>query len=198
MIELFSHNEKAYIEATHMLAETNRAAIIHSTGSGKSFIAFKLCEDNPDKTVCWLAPSVHIFDTQIENLKRATKGYCPQNIKFFTYSKLISMTDEEINEIAPDYIILDEFHRCGADEWGKSVWKLLENYSEVPVLGLSATSIRYLDHQRDMTAELFNGNIASEITLGEAVVRGILNPPKYVVALYSYEKDMKKYDSWQP
>ena len=34
--------------------------------------------------------------------------------------------------------------------------------------------------------EMFGGNIASEITLGEAVACGILNTPKYVLSVYSY------------
>ena len=42
------------------------------------------------------------------------------------------------------------------------------------LLGLSATHIRYLDNQHDMTEELFDRNIASYMTLGEAIVRGIL------------------------
>ena len=63
----------------------------------------------------------------------------------------------------------------------------------MPILGLSATNIRYLDNQRDMAVELFDGNIASEMTLGEAIVRGILNAPKYVLSIFSYQKDLEKY-----
>ena len=69
-------------------------------------------------------------------------------------------------EIKPDYIILDEFHRCGAEMWGQGVKRLLNIYSDIPVLGLTATNIRYIDNRRDMADELFNGNIASEMTLG--------------------------------
>ncbi len=57
MIDLFEHNQKAYESAVEMLRETGKAAIIHPTGTGKSFIGFKLCEDNQDKTVCVRAPS---------------------------------------------------------------------------------------------------------------------------------------------
>lgn len=71
---------------------------------------------------------------------------------------------------------------------------LLTVFPDVPVLGLSATAIRYLDNQRDMSDELFDGNIASEMTLGEAIVRGILNPPKYVLSVFSYQKDLEKYE----
>ena len=70
MIELFKHNETAYKSAVAMLKDTGKAAIIHPTGTGKSFIGFKLCEDNLEKTVLWLSPSEYIFKTQLEELKK--------------------------------------------------------------------------------------------------------------------------------
>ena len=54
-IELFDHNREAYESAVAMLAETGKACVIHPTGTGKSFIGFKFCEDNPNKKVLWLA-----------------------------------------------------------------------------------------------------------------------------------------------
>ena len=193
-ISLFRHNEEAYIAARSMLEETGKAAIVHPTGTGKSFIGFKLCEDFPNSTVCWLSPSEYIFKTQIENLKAVSGGYAPENVKFFTYAKLMNMSEAELEEIAPDYVVLDEFHRCGAEMWGKGVDNLLKMYPEAKILGLSATAVRYLDNQRDMSDELFDGNVASEMTLGEAIVRGILNPPKYVLSVFSYQKDLEKYE----
>lgn len=171
-INLYNHNQIAYENALVLLQTEKKAAVIHPTGTGKSFIAFKLSEDNSDKNICWISPSEYIFNTQIENLKRTTGGYVPQNIRFFTYAKLMNMTDGEISEIKPDYIILDEFHRCGAKMWGLGVELLISTYPDVPILGLSATAIRYLDNQRNMADELFDGNIASEMSLGEAIVRG--------------------------
>ena len=194
MIKLYSHNQKAYEQAVTMLNDTKKAAIVHPTGTGKSFIAFKLCEDHPDKTICWLSPSEYIFSTQLENLYQATNGYKPHSIVFFTYAKLMGMSKEEIKEIQPDYIILDEYHRAGATFWQKGVEQLLFTYSDIPVLGLSATNIRYLDSQRDMAQELFDGNIASQMSLGEAIVRGILNPPKYVLSMYYYQNTLEKYE----
>lgn len=148
-IKLFEHNETAYISAIQMLTETGKAAVIHPTGTGKSFIAFKLCYDNADKKICWLSPGEYIFKTQCENLT-ATGSAVPRNIAFFTYAKLMLMSDAELEEIKPDYIILDEFHRCGAEMWGQGVKRLLNLYSDTPILGLTATNIRYLDNRRDM------------------------------------------------
>lgn len=192
-LDLFPHNKAAYHAASRMLEDEGKAAIVHPTGTGKSFIAFQLCADYPDKTVCWLSPSAYIFRTQLENLTAVTGGEQPENIHFFTYAKLMSMEPEEMSEIRPDYVILDEFHRCGAEMWGQGVDRLLHMYPDAKLLGLSATSVRYLDGQRNMADELFDGNVASEMTLGEAIVRGILPAPKYVVGLYSYQKELEKY-----
>ena len=192
-VELFEHNRIAYESACTMLAETGKAAVIHPTGTGKSFIGFKLCEDNPEKAVLWLSPSEYIFKTQLENFK-AAGGAEPGNITFATYQKFSMYTDDEIASLQVDRLVLDEFHRCGAQIWQKNISKFLELYPDVPVLGLTATAIRYLDNQRDMSEELFDGNVASEMTLGEAIVRGILNPPKYVLSVFSYQKDLEKYE----
>ena len=204
-IQLFEHNQKAYDAAVCMMEAKGKAAVIHPTGTGKSFIAFKLAEEHPKANICWLAPSEHIYRNQMENVKRTLvqeeTAYF-KNIHFLSYSKLMKMSlslpnegtdkqdlEENMEELSPDYIVLDEFHRCGAAEWGKSVNKLLARFPDAKILGLSATNIRYLDSQRDMAQEIFEGNIASEMTLGEAIGRGILAAPKYVTALYSCGKD---------
>ena len=191
-LELFEHNKAAYVSAVNMMKKTGKAAVIHPTGTGKSFIAFKLCEDNKDKEICWLAPSEYIFKTQLENLIKVSNGYVPENIVFFTYSRLMNMSETQMSDTNPDYIVLDEFHRCGAKQWGNGVNKFLNLHKTASVLGLTATDIRYLDGQRNMSSQLFDGNIASYMTLGEAVVRGILNPPKYVMAVFSYQKELEK------
>ena len=56
-LRLFEHNEKAYHAAVWMMEQYGKAAIVHPTGTGKSYIAFKLIEDNPEKVVIWLSPS---------------------------------------------------------------------------------------------------------------------------------------------
>lgn len=192
-VELFPHNQSAYNASVCMMRETGRAAVIHPTGTGKSFIAFKLAEEHADRQCLWLSPSRYIFSAQQESYARATGETAPNNISYCTYARLAHMEPEVLEEIHPDFIILDEFHRCGAEEWGRGVDALLEQCPEACVLGLSATHIRYLDNQRDMADELFGGCVASEMTLGEAIARGILSAPRYVVSLYSCQEELEKY-----
>lgn len=194
-IDLYKHNADAYSAAVSLMNETGKAAIIHPTGTGKSYIAFKLAKQNHDEQIVWLSPSEYIFKTQLESLKRSNPDLELSNIKFMTYSKLALLTKDEVGLLNCAYIILDEFHRCGAEKWGEGVQRLLTAYPNAKILGLSATNVRYLDNRRDMADELFDGNIASEITLGEAIVRGILPAPKYVTSVYSYQKELAKYEA---
>ena len=191
---LYEHNRIAYEAACRMMQRSGKAAVIHPTGTGKSFLAFQLCEEHPKQTVCWLSPSEYIFQTQQENWRKAGGSLC-SHIRFYTYARLMLMEEAELKEIEPDYIVLDEFHRCGAKMWGQGVARLLALFPEVPLLGLSATNIRYLDNQRDMADELFDGQIASKMTLGEAIVQGILHPPKYVLSVFSYQKNLQQYEA---
>ncbi len=206
-LKLFEHNRQAYEAAVNLMEETGKAAVIHPTGTGKSFIAFQLAAEHPEKKILWLSPSEYIYQTQLENLKKTLIGSqdaasdfnksldfmesLKGQIQFLTYSKLM-MNEDEIENLHPDFIILDEFHRCGATEWGRSVKKLLDSCTQAKVLGLSATNIRYLDNRRDMAEELFDGCVASQMSLGAAIARNILPAPTYVISMYSYQEEMKR------
>ena len=197
-LRLFEHNEKAYHAAVRMMDQYGKAAIVHPTGTGKSYIAFKLIEDNPEKVVIWLSPSEYIFKTQLESLKRNDPDFPLANIHFYTYAKLMCCTQAQLDEIAAQksaYIIFDEFHRAGAECWGESTVALLKLCPDAKFLGLTATNIRYLDNNRDMAEELFDSRVASNMTLGEAVVMGILPAPKYVTTVYQYQKALAKYQA---
>ena len=192
-LQLFEHNLKAYTRVNSMLSDIGKAVVIHPTGTGKSFIAFKLIEDNSTAKIIWLSPSEYIYKTQKEALSRSNDEYILQNVQFFTYSKLMMLTHEQIKELYADYIIIDEFHRCGALRWGEGVQSLIENNPGAKLLGLSATNIRYLDNQRDIAQEMFDGYIASKMTLAECIVKGILPAPKYVTTVFRYQQELDKY-----
>jgi len=74
MIELFEHHKSAYEAALALLEETHRACVIHPTGTGRSFIAFKWAEDNPDARFAWLSPSENIFKELPHNARGPLAG----------------------------------------------------------------------------------------------------------------------------
>lgn len=81
--------------------------------------------------------------------------------------------------------IFDEFHHTGAPQWSRGVEGVIECNPDANLIGLSATSIRYSDSGRDMSDELFDGHIASYMSLTDCWVLGILPVPTYVTAGYS-------------
>ena len=186
-IKLLPHNQKAYENVKNIFKKRNRAAVIHPTGTGKGHIARKLIEDNQDKKIIYLSPSLAINNRLEEDFEKY--GINGENVEILTYQKLTRMTKEEIEQLQADYIILDEFHHCGAREWGSVVNNLLDTHVDSKVLGLSATPLRYTNNGvRDMAEELFENGIASEMSLEAAIAEGILNEPTYVTSLYAYEE----------
>ena len=65
-----------------MLDQYGKACVIHPTGTGKSFIGFQYAVEHPEERIIWLAPSGYIYETQLENWKRAG-GTMPGNISFY-------------------------------------------------------------------------------------------------------------------
>lgn len=180
---LFPHNIDAYKNAVNRFDwGIKRTCIIHPTGTGKSHIIAKFVADNPHKKHLLITPSTFI----IEHITRLISS---KHFIATTFHTLLRMKETELIELSKcDYIYLDEFHRIGAEEWGARIERILEK-TDAFVVGTSATPIRYLDDYRNMANELFNGDIASNLTLIQAFTRNILPSPKYVSALYSIENE---------
>ena len=174
MTELYPHNQEAYGKVTEAFCTGNRAAVVHATGTGKSFIIEAVARDYARVLV--IAPNHYVLG---EVRKRDIRA------EFRTYPGLLS--EDFFPEDRYDLIVLDEFHRAGATNWGAKVRELLDANPEAKVLGTTATEIRYLDGQRNMADELFESNVVSRISLPDAWARGILPIPKYVIGLYDIE-----------
>jgi superfamily II DNA or RNA helicase len=184
-IKLYPHNQETYDKIQELWKTENKVAAVQATGTGKSYLILKCIYNVPDVNKVLLAPSNYILE-QIEN---EVEEILP-NTKTMTYSKLSFMSDDEIKELNVNYIFLDEFHRCGAEQWGDGVQRLLNMFPDAKILGTSATHIRFLDNARNMGEELFNGNIVNNISLAEAIVRNILPMPKYISALYTFDDEV--------
>ena len=184
-IKLYPHNQETYDKIQDKWETENKVAAVQATGTGKSYLILKCIYNTPESNKVVLAPSNYI----LEQLVNSVDEELP-NTKTLTYAKLSFMSDTEIKELNISFIFLDEFHRCGAEQWGDGVQRLLNAFPDAKVLGTSATHIRFLDNQRNMGEELFNGNIVNNLSLAEAIVRKILPMPKYISALYTFEDEV--------
>ena len=121
-IILKPHNIETYEKVNENIEKNNKTAVIQPTGTGKMYIGLKYVEDNKEKKAIYIAPSNAILHDVKKNI--FAEGMTMQdfpNIKRITYQKLASLSDEEIEKLDVDIIIIDEFHHCGAPVWGKGV-----------------------------------------------------------------------------
>ncbi len=180
---LFEHNERAYKMLKESLRNNKCTTINHATGTGKSFIALKYLYENRDKKYLYLAPTYPIIEQLLADCYKI--GLTPDdiNIDAMIYRTLLQMDMDELYK-KYDGIIFDEYHRTGARETYKRIKQLKLNLQKgndsKKFIGLTATPVRYLDDERNMTQEIFDGNVASSISLSEAMLEELLPVPLYI------------------
>lgn len=191
-VELYPHNIETYNNIIELFKTGNRVGVVQPTGTGKSFLILKWIEDHPGENIAVLSPSIEIFN-QLYRYASKMAVSLDENVQFITYEKLNSMSLKEIHDLKVQKIVLDEFHRAGAEQWGVSIREFISINDDAQMLGLTATPVRYLDNARNMADELFNGRLAREMMLGEAVAKGILPVPTYVPVWYDIDGRLKEY-----
>lgn len=179
-LDMLPHNYEAYQKVmAHYESGTDKAAVVHATGTGKSYIIAAVAHHF--KNVLIIAPNTFVLNE--------TRKVCEAHVTFRTYMSVM-------NDFNPrndyDLIVLDEFHRAGAEKWGLGVQNIISANADAKLLGTSATAIRYLDNERNMADEIFDGEVVSSIPLKEALERKLLPMPTYVSALYSVDADVNK------
>ena len=209
-LNLQEHQQEAYDNALKLFEEGRYAAVIFPTGCGKSFVTLKLIQDNIDKKILFLSP-LQAINNQMDNYiikwlgenadikdrNNAVRSIVP-HFRSMLYQTLLrdnESTRKVIEKLNPDIIIIDEMHHLKTDNneeneqdenvWGQKVKELLDMYPNAKVLGLTATPER--TDGINTVERLFEGKIASEITLVEALQSDKihLKAPKYIPADYA-------------
>ena len=210
ILDLYPHNIKSYEKIKSTFKTEDVAAIVHCTGSGKSYNALQLALDNSDKKVLYIVP----YNSIIEHLQEIinsnnkidkTKDF--KNIEFRTYHSLTYLKTEELQNIKADILILDEFHHIGAPIWGGCVKEIIDSNPNLKILGMTAYPVRARGtvQERNMVNpdadELFSNKVVSTYDLCDAIVDGVLPKPIYKSAylflentLETLENSLKKYN----
>lgn len=190
--DLKPHNKDTYEKIKNSLQSNNKTCAIQPTGSGKSFLILKLIEDyaEQNRDIIVIEPQKYIFEQLQKKMKKY--GLPVEKVKFVTYSALGKLDEEKVNQfISPNLVLIDEMHRAGAKTWKSGLQKMFDRFpKDCKYVGFSATPIRFLDGKRNMAEELFNGSIANEIGLADAILKRILPLPRYIAGLYTYENEV--------
>lgn len=200
---LQKHQQDAYRAVQKAYENGNKATVVIPTGCGKSFIALQLMADNKDKRILFMAPTNAIKNQMYNYIAKYIVGVEPTNektarmisdeyfphLKIMLYPSLLRVNDEQMEKLNADIIVMDELHRTGADKWGEKINTLLQKNPNANILGLTATPDRMDD--KNVVDELFEGNINYELTLVDALRKGIVKSPQYVKCDYALSEHLE-------
>lgn len=200
ILNLYPHNIKSYEKIKDAFKNGNIAAIVHCTGSGKSYNALQLALDNPDKKIVYIVP----YNSIIEHLQEIMNGNNKidksvdfKNLEFKTYNGLTRLSKDELQNIKADILILDEFHHIGAPVWGGCIKEIINSNPNLKILGMTAYPVRSRGtiFERNMVNpeadELFSNKVVSSYDISEAIVDGVLPKPIYKSAYLFLENTLK-------
>lgn len=190
---LMSHNIQVYNDAKECIDKHGKVAVVQPTGTGKSYIAMQIMKDMGKSKKLVIAPSRNYLDFMEKN------KFWDENAITFTYDYICKNSnniDEKILELVESIsdiglIVIDEFHRAGAPEWGKALCKVINKCENAKILGLSATPIRS-DKNRNMIDELFDGYSVGNTSLCEAVANNIIPKLHYILGVATAEVELNK------
>jgi len=181
------------LQAERVVREKYRNLVVAATGTGKTLIsAFdyrRFCRMNVNKKnrLLFVAHREEILKQSRDVFRAVLKdpnfgelfvgGYKPEDNIDHLFISIQTMTSRkdafaELPQDYYDYIIVDEFHHAAAS----SYQFLLSHFMPQILLGLTATPERM--DGRDVL-EYFDGRVAAEIRLPEAIERKLLCPFQY-------------------
>ena len=196
-LKLYEHNIRSYEKVKKQFKNDNIAAIVHATGTGKSFNALQLALDNKDKKIIYVVPYGSIIEHEKELIEQNEKVSLANdfpNLEFRTYQNFVNMSRDEISELEVDLLILDEFHHIGAPVWGQRINTLIETHNDLQIFGMTAYTVRDrgTSYERDMTNpetdELFSNKVVSNYDLCDAMIDEVLPKPNYKSGYVFLEK----------
>ena len=199
IVGLYDHNAQSYNKIKEAFKTNKEVAIVHATGTGKSFNAIQYAYDNKDKKIIYVVPYKPIIEHLqqiIEENPKLTKDDF-KHVEFRTYTSFINMSSEELENLEVDALILDEFHHIGAPVWGSRIQKIIDTHPNINVLGMTAYTVRDrgTSYERDMvnpeTNELFSNKVASNYDLCDAMIDRVLPKPIYKSAYVKLDKTLE-------
>ncbi len=189
ILNLYPHNIEIYDKVKHAyLSGEDIVGILQATGTGKTYLGLQLALDNKNKKIVYVTP----YKSIIEHIKEIidSNPYLDfekdfSHVKFINYNTLNTLSDEELQDLDLDMLILDEFHHIGAPVWGSKIEKIIDSHNNLKVFGMSAYSVRDrgTSLERDMALpggnEIFSDKIVSNYDLVDAMLDGVLPFPIY-------------------
>lgn len=209
----YGEQAKTFENVMSNLKQYGKCAIVRPTGFGKTWILTEIIKHY--NKVLYLYPAAVIRDTVVNRYydsmyDEETLSYIdeegmeldPDTVDTFieckkiekctlmTYAKLIRLSDDELNAMDYDLILMDEVHRVGGPMTKIAVNKLFAKHVNAHFVGATATPTRMDNY--DVISELFSDIMTYTYTLFDAIESGMIQKPKYCYCAYDHETDLRE------
>lgn len=200
-IGLYEHNEKSYDKIKEALKEDNIVAIVHATGTGKTYNALQYIYDNKDEKILFVTlykSIIEHIEERVSEIKNINSSDLLKNVRFITYSYFNKILEEELKDLDYDTVIYDEFQHLGSPVQGMKATKMARMHPDRKVIGLTAYTVRDRGTfwERDMAKpggdELFSDKVVSRYDLVDAMIDKVLPKPIYRTTYVNLLDDAKK------
>jgi superfamily II DNA or RNA helicase len=148
-LQLTDEQKAVVLEAKTSLKKHGQAAILLSTGGGKSYISAKLIRDlkgsKKNYKILWISTR-----TSIDNTKNLLKdNYFSESITYIAFSELATHTSyvDNLDIKKVDLIVIDEAHRALAHCTEIGIKYTLKKFNKAKIIAMTATKIRYSDRK---------------------------------------------------
>lgn len=187
---LMKHNLDVYNRLVDALKVNNRACIVTTMGTGKSYLTLEYLKNTNSKAliVCPRLTICSEWEKLSEKMGRKV-GY-NFRVDTITYHSFVKLKDKS----GYDCYVFDEVHHAGSRTWQPAIETFMDSTDKV-VIGLTADPKRYSDGGKDMCEVLFDCNEVKGYSMAKAIEKGILPPVTYICTLYdvgSYTKEYQK------
>ena len=189
-IELRDYNKRTLDNLYELLDRYKRVSINQPPSTGKSIITLKYIKDNLSNNKLNRVLYITSWKVAATEVEKKIEKYDIDKDKMdvVTYSTIRSdLFLDEIKNKNYDLIVIDEYQHAGAFITSQKLNILFNMFKDAKIIGTSATPIRYLDNQKDMSQIIFNGIKASNMSVEEGLIRGILPELEYYTALDNNE-----------
>ncbi|MFF7155321.1 DUF3427 domain-containing protein [Streptomyces sp. NPDC008139] len=180
--------ERLDVERT--VHDRHRNLLVAATGTGKTVMAALdyrnlLRKLGRDLRLLFVAHRREILDQSLRTYQGVLddanfgehfhSGDIPSNWSH-VFASVQSLNEKALNRLAPDHfdiVVIDEFHHSTS----RTYRRIIDHFQPLELLGLTATPERRDGH--NVQDEFFNGRIAAEMRLWEALENDLLTPFHY-------------------
>ena len=176
-IELRDYNKRTLDNLYELLDRYKRVSINQPPSTGKSIITLKYIKDNLSNNKLNRVLYITSWKVAATEVEKKIEKYDIDKDKMdvVTYSTIRSDSFlDEIKNKNYDLIVIDEYQHAGAFITSQKLNILFNMFKDAKIIGTSATPIRYLDNQKDMSQIIFNGIKASNMSVEEGLIMNLL------------------------